>query len=278
LYPLRKERARAPQRGRKEPKHSVIVNTSESAEPFKRGLIRDVHPSPRKWPGMEYRSSCSWFESDSSVSRKFHSIPYVSKSGKFSIYTLYLWKAYPQQVIMSLISTVFARLLKIWRKRFGILYRGDLNTLLKISIVYVLTRDNWVLDRFLGMSRKGKSSKKAARGFTHFCVSKLDGDKRFVYSQAYKHANWLKFQVFRPSDKSREMIKCGSHLRNNFKDMDTFDNGYASSAFQISTDFWEVHKILSMDREGIHYDSSSEFPDNLSELAKEIAGFSEDDY
>jgi hypothetical protein len=222
---------------------------------------------------MEYRSSTSWFNTETSV-KKFHAIPFVSKSGKFSIYTLYYWKAYPEQVIFSLVTTVYRRLLTIHWKRFSYAKTRDLNNLLKISIVYVLTRDNWIIDRFLGMNRKG-SSKKAITNFIHYFVSQLDDDKRFVYSQAFKQANWLKFQVFRPSDKSRDIMKCGSHLRNNFLDVNHASNLDASSAFQISVDLWKVHRLLSMNQEVTHYRGSSVFPEDLSELAHEIAGMSE---
>jgi hypothetical protein len=274
---LRRQRTRALPRQEKvrgEPSYSIIVNDIESATPHTAGFIKGKHPSPRKWPGMEYRSSLSWFNSETSV-RKFRAIPYVSKSGKLSLSTLYFWKSYPEQVIMSLVSTVYRRLLCIHYKRYSSTKRRDLNDLLKISIVYTLTRDNWILDRFLGMSRKGQN-KKAVTRFTHYCVSQLDDDKRFVYSQAFQQANWLKFQVFRPSDKSRDVEDCGAHLRNNFKDVHRFPQFRATMAFQISSDLWKVHRLLSMTREETHYASSSGFPDDLSELAREIAGFSED--
>jgi hypothetical protein len=264
----------SPPKVRGEPKYTRIISTCESAEPHKVGFIRDKHPSPHKWPGMEYRSSLSWFDNETSV-RKFHSIPFVSKSGKFSIHTLYLWKAYPEQVIFSLVSTVYRRLLSIHWKRFSYANRRDLNNLLKISVLYVLTRDNWVIDRFLGMDRKGQT-KKSITNFIHFFVSQLDEDKRFVYSQAYKQANWLKFQVKRPSDKSRDISNCGAHLRNNFKDVHNASNKDASMAFQISVDLWRVHRCLSMSQEESHYSMSSLVsPEDLSELANEIAGFSE---
>lgn len=254
-----------------------MINTTESSLPHKASFIRDKHPSPRKWPGMEYRTSLSWFNAETSV-KKFHAIPFVSRSGKFSINTLYFWKAYPEQVIFSLVSTVYRRLLTIHWKRFSYVGRRDLNNLLKVATLYVITRDNWIIDRFLGMSRKGTSKKKVTN-FIHYFVSHLDDDKRFVYSQALKQANWLKFQVLRPSDKSRELEACGAHLRNNFKDVHHSSSSDASMAFKISVDLWKTHRLLSMFREEahcVHYAPSSGFPDDLSELANEIAGYSED--
>lgn len=207
--------------------------------------------------------------------RKFHAIPFVSKSGKLSIHTLYLWKAYPEQVFMSVVSTVYRRLLCLHWKRFHYVRRRDLNNLLKVSIVFVITKDSWLIDRFLGMNRTG-TSKKAVTNFVHFCVSQLDGDKRFVYSQAYKQANWLKFQVLRPSDKSREIAKYSAHLKKNFEDAHLPSAHDASIAFQISVDFWRVDRLLAVVQEDTHHASDSEIPDNLSELASRIAGMSED--
>jgi len=86
---------------------------------------------------------------------------------------------------MSLISTVYFRLLRILRKRFGFSIRSRLmNCAFKISIAYVITRHNWLIDRFLGMSRKG-TPLKIIEKHVHFCVCELDENKRFVYSQAY---------------------------------------------------------------------------------------------
>jgi hypothetical protein len=39
------------------------------------------------------------------------------ESGKFSTARLLTWDCYPEQLIASLSSTVYTRLLKIWRKR-----------------------------------------------------------------------------------------------------------------------------------------------------------------
>jgi len=143
-----------------------------------------------------------------------------------------------------------------------------MNAAFKTSIVYVLTKDNWVIDRFLGMSRKGKSIK-SIENHTMFCVSELDENKRFVYSQAYFQANWLKFQVFRPRDKSSEKVNVGSHLRSlgisDVRQLD--DNNRISSTFQICSNLWEVDSILPSEN-GAHYrGSSGSFP-FLSELSR----------
>jgi len=205
--------------------------------PYKFSFVKELNPNPANRPGMEFKSSLSWFCEKPSI-RRFRAIPFVSLSGKFSLHTLYVWKSYPEQVIFSLISTVFARILKILRKR-RVASRRILNCAFKASVVYVITRSD-ILDRFLGMSRKAPVRK--VENFVCKCVYELDENKRFVYSQAFYQANWLKSQVFRPRDKSRKELDVGTHLRNlGFLDMcRRFDDVKASQAFERSSDLWEV--------------------------------------
>jgi len=134
-----------------------------------------------------------------------------------------------------------------------------MNVAFKTSILYVITRDNWVIDRFLGMASPKGASIRAAENHITFCVYALDENKRFVYSQAYFQANWLKFQVFRPRDKSSEKVSTGSHLRSlGISDLHQLDdNDRIADTFQISYNLWSVDAILCYDREA-HYASSLE--------------------
>jgi hypothetical protein len=248
----------------------IWVNQKEKGQRHVVSFVKELHPHPAVRPGMDYRSSLSWFNKELSV-RKFRAIPFVSLSGKFSLSTLYLWKCYPEQVLFSLISTVYSRILKILRKRKRV-DRRLLNCAFKCSIVYVITRSNWIIDRFLGMSRRTPIRK--VENFIHYCVCELDENKRFVYSQAYYQANWLKFQVFRPSDKSRYEKRAGSHLRNlGFKDATQFcDESLLAAAFQISSDLWDVTTISYKKSEAHYSMSSSGSDDLLSELNEEYMG------
>lgn len=227
-------------------------------------FVKALHPA--SLPGMDLRSSVGWFEP--SLSRKkFQSIPFVSRSGKFSAHTLCVWKAYPEQVLFSLIATVHSRLLSILRKRFGFALRSRLmNCSFKISIAYVLTRHNWLIDRFLGMSRK-RSSIRNIEKHVHFCICELDENKRFVYSQAYFQANWLKFQVFRPRDKSSKRVKIGTHLKNlGFEDVCQLDDDLrVSSASLRCSNLWEVDAYVSS-YAGAHHLGGSESAFSMSEL------------
>jgi len=217
---------------------------------------------------MDFRSSVSWFDSDSQK-RKFRAIPFVSKSGKFSLSTLYIWKCHPQQMIFSLISTVYSRILSLLRKRHKFkTSKRLLNCAFKISIVYTITRHSWVLDRFLGMTRaSARTPIKAVEGFTTSCVYALSTNKRFVYSQAYFQANWLKFQVFRPSDKLSKEVRMGSHLSNLHLRLGSHSNDdWIRAEFHSSVyDLWEIDLFIRTIAK-THYQGSSGFALSVSEL------------
>lgn len=76
------------------------------------------------------------------------------------------------------------------------------------------------------------------------CVYELDENKRFVYSQAFYNANWLKSLANGPRDKSRKEVDCGTHLRNlGFLDWShKYDDVRASDSFNRSIDLWEIQK------------------------------------
>jgi hypothetical protein len=227
---------------------------------YKFPIVKELNPNPANRPGMEFRSSLSWFCPEISV-RKYRNVPFITKSGKLSAHTLCVWRCYSEQLIMSLISTVNSRLLQILKKRFkSKLSRRWMNVSFKTSIVYILTRDNWVIDRFLGMAHpRGKASIKLAENHITYCVCELDENKRFVYSQAYFQANWLKFQVFRPRDKSSEKVNVGSHLRSlgilDVAQLD--DNIKISNTFQISYNLWDMD-VTFRSNSGAHYSRSLE--------------------
>jgi hypothetical protein len=85
---------------------------------------------------------------------------------------------------------------------------------------------------------------KVVESFVCKCVYELDENKRFVYSQAFYDANWLKSLTHWSRDKSRKEVDCGTHLRNlGFLGMRHLsDKVKAAQAFERSCDLWEVCK------------------------------------
>jgi len=148
---------------------------------------------------MNLRTSIRWFRHWSS-SRSYINVPYVTKCGKFSIFRLITWHAYPEQVVASLTSTVFARLLKIWlkRKRRFVDVKGRTkDLLLKVAALYTVTHSDYFLDRALAVLHR----QKALQGLVDSYVRKLDDKFWFVYSQVCYQTYWLTFRSLGISDK-----------------------------------------------------------------------------
>lgn len=223
---------------------------------------------------MEYRTSTRWFHEDLSF-RKVFAIPFVSKSGKLSINTLYFWRAYPEQVLLSMISTVYSRILKILIKRFDYVGRRLRDACIKVSAVYMINKDDYVIDRFLGMARKGTPIKHVSN-FAHYCAIQLDEDKRFVYSQALYRADWLKFQVSRPGDKSSKHLCHPTHLRGILSEVQDKQPKEHGQLFSKFCNFFTTERGVSYE-ERAHSLGSLEFSSFISEPLYDIDGFSEDD-
>lgn len=118
-----------------------------------------------------------------------------------------------------MVSTVYSRILKILIKRFKYVSRRIRDATIKVATIYIINKDDYVIDRFLGLSRPGTPTKSISN-FAHFCAVQLDEDKRFVYSQALSRANWLKLQARGPGDKSIKHMCHSTHLGNLLNGLD----------------------------------------------------------
>jgi len=164
--------------------------------------IAELHPRTCNHPGMRFRTSLRWFDTNHDQ-LMVRSVPFISKVGKLTVYTLYYWKCYQHQLFASLIATVYQRLQSILYKRYKGKGSRYFKVALKVAIVYALTHDDRLIDRFLGASSNGRPVA-AAQSLAHIGVSNLDGKQRFVYSQAYLQGTWLRYLALRPRDKSRK--------------------------------------------------------------------------
>jgi hypothetical protein len=179
---------------------------------------------------MVTRTSLRWFRGWDSV-RKPRQVPYVTQSGKFSAYELATWDCYPEQLIASLTSTVYTRILKIWMKR-KLRYRDmkvqDKKLLLRVAALYVVNHSDYFMDRALAVLHRPAPLAKLVSCF----VSKLDDKYWFVYRQVCLQTYWLTFQSLEISDKSS-----GKVLKNFMSnDIEFYRNRVIYGAFETASD------------------------------------------
>jgi hypothetical protein len=162
--------------------------------------VHELHPY--RVGGMVTRTSTRWFRHWPSE-RRYRSVPYVTETGKFSSLELVTWNCYPEQLVASLTSTVYTRLLKIWMKRkqrFRDIKWSDKKILFKVAALYVTTHSDYFLDRALALLHRPGPLNSIVNCF----VRKLDDKFWFVYSQICNQIYWLTFQSLGISDKSRK--------------------------------------------------------------------------
>jgi len=178
------------QRSRVETRISHSFGRCSGAVPYVPVHVRDSHP--RYLPGLYPRTSVRWFEQER-FQQSFTPIPFVHSSGKFSASTVCFWTAYPQQIVATLTATVYQRLLRLVRRRHGEKYsRSCRETCFKAAAYYTITRDDWFVDRFLGIFRR--RNRRSAHGLFTLVFSNLGENYRFVINQVFKQASWLSFR------------------------------------------------------------------------------------
>jgi len=132
-------------------------------------------------------------------------IPYFDRLGRNSGCTLYTATLTQQDYIATLIATVSRRLLS-WTRSHSKLKRKEqayAETLMcRASTLYVLTKNSYLLDRILVLTKDFRKHKKIIHGIIFGFARKLDVNKGFIYSQACSHAHWLTTRASRPRDKS----------------------------------------------------------------------------
>jgi len=148
------------------------------------------------------RYSTRWIHNYNENCKMEIGLPYINNWGGMSPTNVAIWRCHPLQAIASITSTVYSRLLKIMIKRHNPRFAFKLSTeILKVAAMYTITKDKFVLDRFLGIYRKVHSSGPIQRILTKL-VRRLDVDQRFVYSQVCSQTHWLTHRSERPCDKS----------------------------------------------------------------------------
>jgi hypothetical protein len=214
------------QRNRVETRISHSFGRCSGAVPYVPVHVRALHP--RYLPGLYPRTSLRWFETEG-FQQSFTPIPFVHVSGKLSASTVCFWTAYPQQIVATLTATVYQRLLRLVIRRHGYKYsRSCRETCFKAATYYTVTRDDWFLNRFLGIFKK--RNRRAAHNLYTLVFCNLDENFRFVISQVLKQALWLSFRSrtvvipkVRVRDKSRIEGDSDSVLSFDWTEPEPFD-------------------------------------------------------
>jgi len=207
---------------------------------------------------MNIRSSCRWFRGSGSK-RAPYPVPFVTLSGKFSLSTLCFWNAYPEQIFASLSSTVYSRLTRIVGRRHGFKYmRKCRDLLIKVSSLYTIMHNDWIIDRFLGILRS-RSHRNAYKLLT-VLVGTLGENKRFVYDQACLQASWLEYRARRVRDKPSKEGSTTQLLRPSRScgvDHEKIGNPYKSAAKTWRTFYFKHQGLDELDRSSLLTGSSS---------------------
>jgi hypothetical protein len=164
----------------------------------------------------------------------------VTQSGKFSAHELLTWDCYPEQLIASLTSTVYTRILKIWQKRkrrYRDMKPRDKKQLFQVAAFYAVSHSDYFLDRALAVLHRPKPLAKLVSCF----VRKLDDKYWFVYRQICNQIYWLTFQSLEISDKSSRTV-----LKNFMSnDIEFYRNKVIAGGFETASDVTRLTKFRS---------------------------------
>jgi hypothetical protein len=132
--------------------------------------------------------------------------PLISRLGKRTGLTLFWWQCSLPDWIASMSSTISNRILSYiarFKENRDIMssYRS---VILKAAGYYALTNNEYFMDRLLYFCRNLRQRGKLIHRTLLCFLSKMDENKRFVYSQVSYQTNWLLFRAAsRPRDKSK---------------------------------------------------------------------------
>lgn len=117
-------------------------------------------------------------------------VPYITKQGKFSGCYLYNWVTTPSKLQASVITTVYKRLQWLTQRRkinHDRLKAGDRIVydllIYRVAAYYVITQNNYFLDRFLALSQDLRKNKKTVEGLLCHKLSQLSD------------SNWLNYRA-----------------------------------------------------------------------------------
>jgi len=174
-----------------------------------------IDSDQRQLRGARMKRSKRWLECAPSFDWK--PFPLISRLGKRTGLTMFWWKCSLPDWVASVTSTVSNRILS-YISRFKTnrdIMSSYRSVILKAAGYYVLTNNSYFMDRLLFCCRNLRLRGKLIHKILLHFLSKMDANKRFVYSQVSYQTNWLLFRAAsRPRDKSKFKYKDSSHLSN----------------------------------------------------------------
>lgn len=159
------------------------------------------------FPGLRTRTSKRWFRYWRTESYSLP-VPYIDKTGKFTIHLLGQWKTTPETWYASITSTIDSRLWSLFSTRFRRCKctESDRNLVTRISALYAYTHNNYFLDRILATLRPGKLQ--VAKSIYYSFAKRLGENFRFVNSQTNLQVSWLNFRSKWIRDKPTMVERC----------------------------------------------------------------------
>jgi len=187
------------------PRKAFYELSSNPGAVQEKGVLLPI--AQRQVRGATLRKSGRWIE-QLHVVRNWFEIPHIDRLGRFTGRSIYTWQCRPADVFTTTVSTVASRL-----KRYAASHNSSqvvgkhLRSILRASVYYVLTHNSYFMDRILYFLRNLGERGKLIHRLTLKFLIRCDADKRFVYSRACFHANWLLFRARGPRDKSHQKFR-----------------------------------------------------------------------
>jgi hypothetical protein len=158
---------------------------------------------PSNYDGIVVRGSKRW-ATPNQIIQPGYKFPYLNKNGQFTGSTLVSFRCSAPQYIATLVATLYRRIetrALVHNKRSEVVKRKKL--LLQAAYYYAVSKNAWFFDRLMALSRNLERHHKSIHHLVRNFTSKLDENKRFVYSQVSFQTNWLTSRALtRPRDKS----------------------------------------------------------------------------
>jgi hypothetical protein len=179
----------------------ISTSTNPDVIQFRMEKLENLNRSPR---AIGLRNSKAWFTKLTAPLTRVE-LPLIDHLGRYTGCNIYYTGCMrPDSYVNTVISTIFQRLMNYSRKHNGLREtRIRQSILLRVAAYYGLTKNSYFLDRALHLIRFLRKRFKVLSSLTHFFSSKLNANKRFVYSHVCYQTQWFTFRARRPRDKLR---------------------------------------------------------------------------